>query len=32
MKELGGVEVEPGFWVFEKPVTAYIKFSDMRLN
>jgi hypothetical protein len=30
MKELGGVEVEPGFWVLEKPATAYIKFSDMR--
>jgi len=26
----GGVEVEPDFWFFDKPATAYVKFSDMR--
>lgn len=30
MQSIGGVEVEPDFWFFDKPVTAYIKFSDMR--
>src|SRR5208337_1674279 len=26
----GGVEVEPDFWFFDKPATAYVKFSAMR--
>jgi hypothetical protein len=28
MKALGGVEVEPDFWFFDKLVTGYVKFSD----
>ena len=30
MQSKGGVEVEPDFWFFDKPATAYVKFSDMR--
>ncbi len=30
MQSIGGVEVEPDFWFFDKPATAYVKFSDMR--
>ena len=30
MQSKGAVEVEPDFWVFDKPVCAHIKFSDMR--
>jgi hypothetical protein len=29
MQSIGGMEVEPGFWVFERTITAFIKFSDM---
>ena len=30
MKAMGGVEVEPDFWFFDKLVTAYVKFSGMK--
>jgi hypothetical protein len=28
MQSKGGVEVEPDFWLFDEPVTAYTKFPD----
>lgn len=30
MKSLGRVEVEPGFFYFEQPITGYIDFRNMR--
>lgn len=29
MKALGGVEVEPNFWYFEKPVSGFVRYEDM---
>jgi len=29
MRSLGGREVEPGFWYFDKPVTGYVGIDDM---
>jgi hypothetical protein len=30
MQSIGGVEVEPDFWFFDRPIAGYIKFSDVR--
>lgn len=29
MRALGGVEVEPNFWYFEKPVTGFVRYENM---
>lgn len=29
MRALGGVEIEPNFWYFEKPVTGFVRYENM---